>query len=96
VRAGVFSTSPRMKSACFSTRSDRRSPPCFFAAALPPNRAAARQRDIPCAIASTTRCRRSTESARAMHAGLPHQHAPSITSPRRWKSTPIQFARKML
>jgi hypothetical protein len=86
VIAGVLSTSPRMQSASFSTHADRRSPPCFLGARVPLvsccsaqrtalaaltlNQAATCRRDIPCPIASTTRCRRSTESARAMHAGL--------------------------
>jgi hypothetical protein len=86
VIAGVLSTSPRMQSASFSTHADRRSPPCFLGARVPLvsccsaqrtalaaltlNQAATCRRDIPCPIASTTRCRRSTESAQAMHAGL--------------------------
>ena len=44
-------------------------------AALTPNRAAACRRDRPAAIAATTLSRRSTDNARAIHAGPQHRHA---------------------
>src|SRR5713101_6330185 len=44
-------------------------------AALTLNRSAAWRHDIPWAVASTTRRRRSVERALAMHAGLLYQHA---------------------
>jgi hypothetical protein len=82
---------PRISGACASILAERKSPPRGFGATPPelrasstqrtaldiltPKRAAAARRDSPSETAATTRSRKSTDNAFAMHAGLLRQHA---------------------
>jgi hypothetical protein len=86
VMSGWRVIAPRISGACASIFAERRSPPCRRGAgsptlrakacqrialeALTPNLVAACRHDAPRSIAPTTRLRRSTDSALAMHAGL--------------------------
>jgi hypothetical protein len=92
VTSGCRSTKPRISVGCASIVSERQSSPSALGvtervlrsnayqrtalAALTPKRAAAARQDAPAALATTTRSRKSTDSALDMPVSLQHRQAP--------------------